>query len=217
MSTDPYPEVTGDESGIVPPQSGRAPEWPKKLRTLSAAELDRLTIDGNGRFYWDGRLVNYEPPKEKSSDTREQSAMEVIDRAVHDLADQHTAETAEDNEPVRAAEVAVRHEEIRHDEPAAVDFDTIRPAPDALVPHEAAEIAVSTHVIRGSDVMRLKLSRWQSFGAILMVLGVIIGASGMAAYGFVAAHEWGCRAGLVQSYCGAAPVSRPGSRSDIPA
>src|SRR5690242_8333247 len=127
MSTDPYPEVTGDESGIVPPQSGRAPEWPKKLRTLSAAELDRLTIDGNGRFYWDGRLVNYEPPKEKSSDTREQSAMEVIDRAVHDLADQHTAETAEDNEPVRAAEVAVRHEEIRHDEPAAVDFDTIRP------------------------------------------------------------------------------------------
>jgi hypothetical protein len=143
--------------------------------------------------------------------------MEVIDRAVHDLADQHTAETAEDNEPVRAAEVAVRHEEIRHDEPAAVDFDTIRPAPDALVPHEAAEIAVSTHVIRGSDVMRLKLSRWQSFGAILMVLGVIIGASGMAAYGFVAAHEWGCRTGLVQSYCGAAPVSRPGSRSDIPA
>ena len=50
MSTDPYPEVSGDESGIVPPQSARASEWPKKLRTLTAAELDRLTIDDSGRF-----------------------------------------------------------------------------------------------------------------------------------------------------------------------
>ena len=55
MSTDPYPEVSVDESGIVPPQGARASEWPKKLRTLTAAELDRLTIDDSGRFYWDGR------------------------------------------------------------------------------------------------------------------------------------------------------------------
>src|ERR1700754_583574 len=61
-STEPYPEVsTADESGIVPPQN-RSPEWPKKIRTLTATELDRLTIDSAGRFYWDGRLVNYEPP-----------------------------------------------------------------------------------------------------------------------------------------------------------
>ena len=44
-STEPYPEVTADESGIVPHQSSRAPEWPKKIRTLTATELDRLTID----------------------------------------------------------------------------------------------------------------------------------------------------------------------------
>ncbi len=62
MSTDQYPEVSDDDAGIVPPQSGRGAEWPKKIRTLTAAELDRLTIDAAGRFYWDGRLVNYEPP-----------------------------------------------------------------------------------------------------------------------------------------------------------
>jgi len=69
MSTEPYPEVSVnvDESGIVPPQAGRSPEWPKKIRTLTATELDRLTIDDTGRFYWDGRLVNYEPPDFKSS------------------------------------------------------------------------------------------------------------------------------------------------------
>ena len=60
MSTEPYPEVTGDESAIVPPQSVRSPEWPKKIRTLTATELDRLTIDSAGRFYWDNKLVNYD-------------------------------------------------------------------------------------------------------------------------------------------------------------
>jgi hypothetical protein len=50
MSAEQYTEVGGDESGIVPPQSSRPPEWPKKIRTLTAAELDRLTIDSSGRF-----------------------------------------------------------------------------------------------------------------------------------------------------------------------
>ena len=68
MSTDPYPEVSVDESGIVPPQSARPSEWPKKLRTLTAAELDRLTIDNSGRFYWDGKLVNYDTEPKQITD-----------------------------------------------------------------------------------------------------------------------------------------------------
>ena len=95
MSNEPYPEVTvtGDESAIVPPQSGRGPEWPKKIRTLTAAELDRLTIDSAGRFYWDNKLVNYElankpnEPEQKSPDAADRSAMDIIDRAVHELGD----------------------------------------------------------------------------------------------------------------------------------
>jgi hypothetical protein len=217
MSTDPYPEVTGDESGIVPSQSGRSPEWPKKLRTLSAVELDRLTIDGNGRFYWDGRLVNYEPPREKAANEREQSAMEVIDRAVEDLGDQKHAE------PIEGAELEHLHEAPVHahrEEEPAVDFDMVRPVPETAVVHHthlAAETPIATHVIQANDVVRLKLSRWQSLGAILLVLGVLVGASGMAAYGFVSAHDWGCRAGLIHDYCQGIPGSRPSSRSDIPA
>ena len=47
----------------------RPPDWPKKIRTLTATELDRLTIDSAGRFYWDGKLVNYEPPQLAKAET----------------------------------------------------------------------------------------------------------------------------------------------------
>jgi hypothetical protein len=183
---------------------------------LSAVELDRLTIDGNGRFYWDGRLVNYEPPKEKLPDTREQSAMYMIDRAAHDLSDQQHAEPTEDAELSHAVEPPHQPEESS----SAVDFDMVRPVPDSTVVHDGhdadSDVTVATHVTRGSDVTRLKLSRWQSLGAILLVLGVVIGAAGMAAYGFLAVHDWGCRTGMVQNYCVSTP-GHPSSRSDIPA
>ncbi len=78
------PRSACDESGIVPPQGGRPPEWPKKLRTLTAAELDRLTIDNNGRFYWDGKLVNYDTQPRQLSDKPADSldrSMDILDRA----------------------------------------------------------------------------------------------------------------------------------------
>ena len=98
MSTDPYPEVSVDESGIVPPQGARTAEWPKKLRTLTAAELDRLTIDNSGRFYWDGKLVSYDTqPKQlndKSADPLDRS-MDIIDRATFDLGGRKAPATIE--------------------------------------------------------------------------------------------------------------------------
>src|ERR1044072_6792021 len=88
MSTDPYPEVRGDESGIVPPQNTRPPEWPKKLRTLTAAELDRLPVDNGGRFYWDGKLVDYgtdaKPQADRTADSLTRS-LDILDRASYDL------------------------------------------------------------------------------------------------------------------------------------
>ena len=84
MSTDPYPEVSVDELGIVPPQGARAAEWPKKLRTLTAAELDRLTIDNSGRFYWDGKLVSYDTQTKQLTDQNSDSldrSMDILDRA----------------------------------------------------------------------------------------------------------------------------------------
>ena len=88
MSTDPYPEVSVDKSGIVPPQGARTSEWPKKLRTLTAAELDRLTIDNSGRFYWDGKLVNYDTQTKQLTDKIPNSldrSMDILDRASFEL------------------------------------------------------------------------------------------------------------------------------------
>ena len=77
--TETYPEVGGEESGLVPPQ-GHKGEWPKKIRTLTAVELDRLTIDGDGRFYWDGRLVNYEAQRQEARPA-DLDALAILDRA----------------------------------------------------------------------------------------------------------------------------------------
>jgi hypothetical protein len=228
--SDPYPEVTVDESGIVPPQSGRNPDWPKKIRTLTAAELDRLTIDSTGRFYWDGKLVNYEPPQQpKSSDgegkhpeAHDRNALDILDRAAYDLGEQRAPE------PIEGAELEKPHDvpvielrRARGDDPGAVDLDHVEPvaaaAPQVAVGDaRLADDLAMAPMIRVPERVRVSLSRWQSLGAIIVVLGIAIGASGLAAYGLVAAHDWGCRTGLVQHYCPMGPAVRPG-RSDIPA
>jgi hypothetical protein len=228
--SDPYPEVTVDESGIVPPQSGRNPDWPKKIRTLTAAELDRLTIDSAGRFYWDGKLVNYEPPqqpKSAESDTKrpeglDRDALDMLDRAAYDLGDRKAPEPIEGADLERPHEAPVAEPRQARDEEPAVDLDHAAPVAAAAAPavtvgdsRLADDLAVAS-VIRVPERVRVSLSRWQSLGAIIMVLGIAVGASGLAAYGFVAAHDWGCRAGLIQSYCPMGPAARPG-RTDIPA
>ena len=90
MSTersDQYPEVSGEDAGLVPPQGGPKQEWPKKIRTLTANELDRLTIDGLGRFYWDGQLVNYQahPSRIEKPVDLDQHAMDLLDRTAREL------------------------------------------------------------------------------------------------------------------------------------
>src|ERR1041385_1280693 len=121
MSTEPYPEVSGDESGIVPPQSARTSEWPKKLRTLTAAELDRLTIDNSGRFYWDGKLVNYDTGTkqltDKTSSESLEHSMDILDRATRDLTSRKTPTTIEG----RRAEPAGSGDEL-----GAADLEVIR-------------------------------------------------------------------------------------------
>ena len=115
MSTersDQYPEVSGEDAGIVPPQGGAKQEWPKKIRTLTANELDRLTIDGLGRFYWDGQLVNYQahPSRIEKPVDLDQHAMDLLDRTARELdpnapapsADAATAAEAQTSDTVTA-------------------------------------------------------------------------------------------------------------------
>src|SRR5665213_3402106 len=172
MSTDPFPDVTADESGIVPPQTARPPEWPKKLRTLTAAELDRLTIDNSGRFYWDGRLVNYDTgPKQLTNQSSQPDSLdrslEMLERTSFDLGGRKTPATIEGQLAEPAGSSAA---------PGAVDLDIVRA-------QAAAAVAEATMGFR-SDRTHVKLSRGQTIGAIIVVLAMAIGSFSMATYGY---------------------------------
>jgi hypothetical protein len=72
--------------------------------------------------------------------------------------------------------------------------------------------------VRIPERLRLTLTRWQALGAVIVVLGIVIGAIGVAAYGLVAAHDWACRIGAVSTHCPAPPAPPPRvPRVDIPA
>ena len=139
MSTDPYPEVSVDELGIVPPQGARPSEWPKKLRTLTAAELDRLTIDNSGRFYWDGKLVNYDTGTKQLTDKTSKSldrSMDILDRASFDLGGRKIAgDDRGRNSPSRPAPVTSRARSISTwsaREVAAAVAEALAPPPPAI-------------------------------------------------------------------------------------
>ena len=102
--TDQYPEVSAEDTGLVPPQSTAKSEWPKKIRTLTAAELDRLTIDALGRFYWDGKLVNYDahPSRIEKPVDLDQHAMDLLDRTARELSDPNSVpDIVPEPEPVQ--------------------------------------------------------------------------------------------------------------------
>lgn len=208
MSTDPYPEVSVDESGLVPPQGARAPEWPKKLRTLTAAELDRLTIDDSGRFYWDGKLVSYETRTKQLTDPNSNSldrSMDIIDRATFELGGRKAPATID-------GELAPLQAPLNHSEPFhGVGLDAVRAEVAAALAEATPPAAVTTTI----EQKHLTLSGWQKFGALIVVLGIAVGAFGIATYGYVAARDWGCRTGAFQKGC---PVDKAApQRADIPA
>jgi hypothetical protein len=219
MSTEQYPEISGEESGLVPQQNVRPPEWPKKIRTLTAAELDRLTIDENGHFYWDGRAV-FEPPAPEPAkparaegDESDQAALDAVDRATLDLTE-HGPEDLDSPRRVR------RDEGTR--EPG-LDFDAAVPAVGsaAAVPaHRVAERSADMLIapmVRSSDRVRVTMSAWQAVGMVVMTIGILIGATGIAAYSWITVHEWGCRVGMFETYCPSLPAAKEPHRTDIPA
>jgi hypothetical protein len=197
VSAEPYPEVSGDESGIVPPQNDRPTEWPKKIRTLTAAELDRLTIDSSGRFYWDGKLVNYETRTLGATDATPVSleqSLDILERAAHEFSERKVPVPIEGAQLPRMAEAGSHRDHAAH----------------------LAEALAAPHVIRTTEQVRLTLTGLQSFGLAFAILGIALGAFGVAASGLVAAHQWGCRTGMIQAACPAPPPPAP-QPPDIPA
>ena len=210
MSPEAYAEVSGDESGIAAPQStaadavpqaaenaqqhiaepARPPEWPKRLRTLTAAELDRLTIDNTGRFYWDGKLVNYGADRAPTADQPSQaqpgdSSAEVLD---------HIARELEGAPTLTAIGVA------------PVAYDTRKDGPGNTSPQQ----------VTPAEPVRVSLTRGQAVAAIVTAAGIAIGAIGIAACGYVAARDWGCRTGAFDSGCPVLPMPELPPRFDIP-
>jgi hypothetical protein len=218
MSTDQYPEISGEESRLVPPQDAHKADWPKKIRTLSAAELDRLTIDGLGRFYWDGQLVNYEAHSsrlELQPVDLDRSAMELLDRAARELSDPTGTEQASAVEAQKPAEAIQATDQSV---PVAAVAAVAAAAPVVVLGRGEPARALEAPILVRSDKVRVSLSAWQSIGLILVILGFVIGALGVAAHGWVAANEWGCRVGLVKDYCPPPPPApKAPARADIPA
>jgi hypothetical protein len=204
--TDQYPEVAGEESGLVPPQDHKG-EWPKKIRTLTAVELDRLTIDGDGRFYWDGKLVNYgmQPQLERPNDL---DALAILDRAAVELSGQPVGQQSVAHQAHADAPLVEQH------------YTPVSVTPDPSVATQSVAMpAAAVPAYPRPDKVRISLSPLQSIAAFLVFLGLLAGALGVAASGLVAAHEWGCKAGLIKSYCPAPPPPAPKEpgRADIPA
>jgi hypothetical protein len=197
--TDPEVKLNVDESGIVASQNTRPSEWPKKLRTLTAAELDRLTIDNNGRFYWDGTLVNYDTGQKQIADKTPDSldrSMDILDRASVELGGRKPPTTIEGQLAEPAGSSA---------EPGAVELDI----------HRVQTSPAAAPVTPRADQTRVTLSGWQTFGAAIVVLAIAVGAAGMATFGYVAMRDWGCKTGAVQDGCPVREKAPP--RVDIPA
>jgi len=222
MSTDQYPEVSSEDSGLVP-QNAPKPEWPKKIRTLTAAELDRLTIDGDGRFYWDGHLVNYQPPQAlqptpvepaQPSTPVDLDALALLDRAAREL----SGRPHDDTTATAVAAPQVVHEtspDVQPTDAPVVAVTTL--APVAAVPQIAPALDVPYRAVP-VEKLRLRMSFWQTLGLAVVILALLVGATGIAVSGFVAVHEWGCRTKLLQQYCPPPPPEpKPPARFDIPA
>jgi hypothetical protein len=131
--------------------------------------------------------------------------MDILDRASHELGGRKSPATIE-------GELAPVEARLTHSEQfQAVDLDAVRAEVAAALAEATPPAAVTTTI----EEKHLTLSTWQKFGALIVVLGVVVGAFGMATYGYVAARDWGCKTGAFQKGC---PVDKAApQRADIPA
>jgi len=215
MST-PYPEIKADESGLVPSQPTLRSEWPKKLRALTQQDLDRLTIDQEGRFYWDGKLVTATTTLSgKGADDPEPKALEMLDRAAIEIAGHKAAPDVPPQSVKAVAEV----------KPVETGLPSV-PTKPTEVPKQVATAVRAARIERPSSArrtnvegkIRLSLSALQSLGGMLVTLALLVAATGLTAGGWAAAHEWSCRLAVISAkYCPADMAPKAPTRiSDIP-
>jgi len=220
--TDQYPEVGADDTTLVPPQGGAKSEWPKKIRTLTAAELDRLTIDAMGRFYWDGKLVNYDshPSRLDRPVDLDQRAMELLDQTARELSDPHASTQPLEPQPEgeRATSAEAGSATVAAPELAATPGDALTPPVPATPSAQVVEVRRPEVLVQTpAETKRVKFTVLQSLGIFVVVIGLLAAATGLALSSLVAANEWACKVGYVKSYCPPPPeAAKPPARPDIP-
>jgi hypothetical protein len=232
MSIDQYSRhANDDESGLVPAQTTPPADPPRKIRSLSTDDLDRLTIDSAGRFYWDGQLVNYgfAKPDGQLIDPRELSSLasphQETTTGGNPMAD--PAPPTKDATLDAIAEALAAATPVPGETPTVVVAAPVIAAPVVAAPAATPEPApaaprepiarepIALPVPVAAGPRRFKLSFFQSIGALLGVLALLLAGAGLAASGFATAHEYGCRAGLVTAYCPPKPVAPPRPRGII--
>jgi hypothetical protein len=222
MSIDQYSRhANDDESGLVPAQTTPSADRPGQIRSLSTDDLDRLTIDSAGRFYWDGQLVNYgfAKPDGQLIDARELSSLasphQETTTGGNPMAD--PAPPTKDATLDAIAEALAAATPVKDEPPTVVVAAPTAAAPAAVTPAPSVAPAaprepiarepMSLPVPVAAGPRRFRLSFFQSLGALLSVLSLLLAGAGLAASGFAAAHEYCCRAGLVTAYCPPKPVA----------
>jgi hypothetical protein len=216
-----YPELSGEDSALVPQNTPKA-EWPKKIRALTATELDRLAIDAEGRFYWDSKLVNYhvrQPTGISAVDAFDRAAFEIIDRAALVRQSSPSDGTGPSSDSVKVTSGADMKltGQSRLSALVAPASDLRKPETRQADYQPAEQPRFIAPTIRLPQKMRVTLSGSQSLGLFVVITAFLLGAAGVAAQGWVAAHDWSCRTGLIVKYCGKAPASTPAARPDFPA
>jgi hypothetical protein len=146
-----------------------------------------------------------QPQLERPNDL---DALAILDRAAVELSGQPVGQQSVAHQAHADAPLVEQH------------YTPVSVTPDPSVATQSVAMpAAAVPAYPRPDKVRISLSPLQSIAAFLVFLGLLAGALGVAASGLVAAHEWGCKAGLIKSYCPAPPPPAPKEpgRADIPA
>jgi hypothetical protein len=167
----------------------------------------------------------HEPPIETHPLEQHKSAAEDVPAEIMKLAEEFkpaqvmmqdiAQEMAQGTKPVETSDPIEQIKPVaRFNLIAQLDPMTIA-SPAALAAPAQPKITPPAFRPMFDDHFHLSLTNQQSLILAVVILALVIGALGMAANGWVAAHDWSCRLGLVE-YCPPSSPPKPLAPPEIP-
>ncbi len=144
-------------------------------------------------------------------------AMKPAQDMARDLKPAEPSDPFEPTDPVESTKPPLQFTLVEQFDPMTIVSPAIPAAPaqpqmDAKI---EAKIALPAIHPMYDNHFRLALTGQQSLVLAVVVFALVIGAFGMAAYGWVAAHDWSCRQGLLAT-CPPSEVPIPLLLPEIP-